>query len=105
MSSSPEFLDYVLDLLSKTSAVRHRKMMGEYVLYSEDKVFGGIYDDRFLIKRTEASERLLPEASLALPYPGAKRMLLVDIEDQDRIAEVVAEMLPEIPLPKAKKKR
>ncbi|WRS30511.1 TfoX/Sxy family protein [Actinomycetaceae bacterium MB13-C1-2] len=104
MSSSPEFLEYVLDLLSETSNVRHRKMMGEYVLYSDGKVFGGIYDGRFLVKQTEASRRLLPEAALELPYPEAKLMFLVDIENRDRIAEVVAEMLPELPLPKARKK-
>ncbi len=104
MPSSPEFLNYVLDLLSRTLDVRYRKMMGEYVLYSEDKVFGGIYDDRFLIKQTEASRRLLPEASLEVPYPGAKQMLLVDSEDQDLIADVVSQMLPEISPPKTKKK-
>lgn len=84
--------------------MRYRKMMGEYVLYSQDKVFGGIYDDRFLIKQTAASKRLLPEASLEAPYPGAKQMFLVDSEDQDLIAEVVAQMLPEIAPPKTKKK-
>lgn len=96
VASSVEFLDYVLDLLSETSEVRHRRMMGEYVLYSDDKVFGGIYDDRLLIKQTEASRRLLPDAVLEAPYPGAKQMLLIDTEDRDLIADVVAQMLPEI---------
>ena len=105
MPSSIEFLDYVLDLLSETSNVRYRKMMGEYVLYSENKVFGGIYDDRFLIKQTAASARLLPEAPLEIPYPGAKHMLLIDVENRALIAEVVARMLPEIPAPKSRKKR
>lgn len=105
MASSVEFLDYVLDLLSETSSVQSRKMMGEYVLYSEGRVFGGIYDDRFLIKDTESSRTLFPEASKETPYEGARQMLLVDTEDRVLIANVIAAMLPEIPAPRAKKKR
>ena len=105
MASSEGYLAYVMDLLSDVPDVRHRKMMGEYVLYAENKVFGGIYDDRFLIKQTAASARLLPEAPLEIPYPGAKHMLLIDIENRALIAEVVARMLPEIPAPKPRKKR
>ena len=104
MPSSIEFLDYVLDLLSETSDVRYRKMMGEYVLYASGKVFGGIYDDRFLVKRTPVSKRLLPDAPEQLPYEGAKPMLLVDFEDRTRLAELVAAMLPELSEPRKRKK-
>ena len=51
--------------------------MGEYLLYVYGKGIGGIYDDRFLIKRTVPGEALLPHGREALPYPGAKPMLLV----------------------------
>ena len=53
MPSTPEYLEYVLDLLLDVPEVTRRKMMGEYVLYVSGKVFGGIYDDRFLVKRTK----------------------------------------------------
>ena len=79
MSSSNQYLDFVLDLLGELDDVAHRKMMGEYVLYYRSKVVGGIYDDRFLLKVTPASERLLPEAPRAIPYEGAKEMLRVEI--------------------------
>lgn len=50
MASSQDYLDYVLDLLSGVEGLTTRKMMGEYLLYSEGTLFGGVYDDRLLIK-------------------------------------------------------
>lgn len=47
MSSTNQYLEFVLDLLGELDNVAHRKMMGEYVLYYRGKVVGGIYDDRF----------------------------------------------------------
>ena len=101
MTSSPEYLEYALDLLRDVPAVTHRKMMGEYLLYSGDVLFGGVYDDRLLLKDTPAARATFPEEQV--PYEGAKPMLLVDSEDPARIAEVVAAMMPELPKPKKKR--
>ena len=104
MSSTNQYLEFVLDLLGELNDVAHRKMMGEYVLYYRGKVFGGIYDDRFLLKVTPASERLLPDAPRAIPYEGGKEMLLVEIEDRDALYDVVDAMWEELPAPKKRKK-
>ena len=103
MSSTEQYLDFVLDLLGELDDVAHRKMMGEYVLCYRGKVIGGIYDDRFLLKVTPASKRLLPDAPRATPYEGAKEMLLVEIEDRDALCDVVSAMWEELPAPKKKK--
>lgn len=50
MASSKEYLAYILEQLSELEDIRYRAMMGEYILYYREKVVGGIYDDRFLIK-------------------------------------------------------
>ena len=102
MASSPEYLDYVLDLLRDVPEVTVRKMMGEYLLYAQDRLFGGVYDDRFLVKVTDASQEVL--ATAAVPYDGASTMLVVDVEDADVVADLVAKMLPELPTPKRRKK-
>ena len=104
MSSTDQYLELVLDLLGELEDVAHCKMMGEYVLYYRGKVIGGIYDDRFLLKVTPASERLLPEAPRAIPYEGAKEMLLVEVEDRDALRDVVDAMWEELPAPKQRKK-
>lgn len=103
MASSEEYLDYVLDLLSKLDGISYRTMMGEYVLYYQGRVFGGIYDDRFLIKPVKAAVAMLPGAQLELPYEGSKEMLLVDIEDREFLRELIEAMYQELPAPKKRK--
>lgn len=98
MASTPEYLEYVLDLLSGVPEVTTRKMMGEYLLYASGKLFGGVYDDRLLVKDTEASRAIL--GTLEVPYEGASPMRLVDIEDAEAVADLVTAMLPELPEPK-----
>ena len=73
-------------------------MMGEYILYYQGKVFGGIYDNRFLVKITKSSTALLPNASKELPYPGTKEMLLVDeLEDKELLAKLIKSIYEELP--------
>ena len=98
MASSAEYLEYVLDLLREVPEVTARKMMGEYLLYEGGRLFGGVYDDRFLVKETPASCAML--ATTMLPCDGAKQMRLVDVEDPGAIAQLVAAMLPELPTPR-----
>ena len=101
MASSPEYLEYVLDLLSEVEDVSTRKMMGEYLLYAGGKLFGGVYDDRFLVKETQASAAAL--SAHEVPYEGAAPMLVVDIEDRETVAELVEAMLPELPAGKRRR--
>ncbi len=100
MASSEEYLEYVLDLLRDVPCISHRKMMGEYMLYSEGILFGGVYDDRFLLKDTPASRGAFAQEQI--PYEGAKPMLLVDNENPAFVAKTVAAMLPQLPKPKKK---
>ena len=104
MSSTKEYLDFVLDQFSETEGVACRAMMGEYILYCQGKVFGGVYDDRLLVKPTPSALAMMPEAARELPYPGAKEMLLVeDMENKALLRDLLEAMLPELPAPKKKK--
>ena len=104
MPSTKSYLEFVLDQLSGVPELDWRAMMGEYVLYCRGRIFGGIYDDRLLVKQTPAAKRMLPDAAAELPYPGAREMLLVDrIEDRDFLAALVEAMVPELPAPKRKR--
>ena len=87
MASSIDYLEYVLDLCRDIKVITYKKMMGEFLLYKNNILFGGIYDDRFLIKKTKSVEGLgLKEA---IPYPSAKPMLLIDTEDSEEIAKLI----------------
>ena len=98
MASTKGYLDYVLEQLAGVEGVKYRAMMGEYILYCRGKVFGGVYDDRLLVKPTPAATAMLPDAAREQPYPGAKEMLLVeDIEDREALKTLVEAMWPELP--------
>ena len=87
MASSNDYLAFVYDLLREVDGISSKKMMGEYLLYKDGILFGGIYDNRFLIKKTSSSNSLgLREQ---IPYPGAKPMLLLDSENPREIASIV----------------
>ncbi len=103
MASSKDYLEFILEQLCELDEISYRAMMGEYILYFKDKIFGGIYDNRFLVKNIESARKLLPNASLELPYEGAKEMLLVDDpEDKELLVQLVSAMYDELPLPKKK---
>ena len=98
MASNKEYLEFVLEQLSLLDDITYKAMMGEYIIYYKGKVAGGIYDDRFLVKQTESAKRLMPDASLELPYEGAKEMILVDgIDDRDFLETLFKEMAAELP--------
>lgn len=101
MASSKEYLDFVLDQLSMLNDISYKAMMGEFILYYQGRIVGGIYDDRFLVKPTKSSKRFMPNAPLELPYEGAKEMLLVeDIENRDFLKNLLNAMVDELPAPK-----
>ena len=94
MASSKDYLVFVLELLRNLSGVTYRKMMGEYILYKDNKIFGGIYDNRFLVKKVIGLEEY--NLKEAIPYPKGKPMLLVDSEDIDEIELIVKKVLANI---------
>lgn len=109
MASTKEYLDYVLEQLAELEGITFRPMMGEYVLYCEGKVVGGVYDDRLLLKPTPGALRLLREAGLEaqmeLPYKGAKEMLLADVDRRELLCRIAQTVADELDAPKKRKAR
>ncbi|MGN0459570.1 MAG: TfoX/Sxy family protein [Ruminococcus sp.] len=104
MSSSKEYLNFVLEQLSDLEDVTYRPMMGEYIIYYRGKIIGGIYDDRFLVKPVSSALAMMPSVVKESPYEGAKEMLLVeDIEDKEFLAKLIEGMYDELPMPRKKK--
>ena len=88
MASSKDFLDYVLEQLRGLHHVSYRPMMGEFLLYYNGVLFGGVYDNRLLIKKTNTNKNYIIEDDL--PYNGAKPMLLVEnLDDENYLIELV----------------
>ena len=105
MTSSKDYLEYILEQLSDLDEISYRAMMGEYIIYYRGKIVGGIYDDRFLVKPVKSAMAMMPDASMELPYEGAKEMILIDdVEDRDFLSELLEAMYDELPAKKKKRK-
>lgn len=88
MASTKEYRDYVLEQLNLLGDISYKPMMGEYLLYYRGVLFGGIYDDRLLIKEVESNKKY--ELSEEIPYDGARSMYQIDnIEDLEELREII----------------
>ena len=106
MASTKEYLDFVLEQLSGLDEISSWAMMGEFILYYRGKVFGGIYDDRLLVKPVKSAVAYMPENIYELPYEGAKKMLLVqEVDSKEFLTGLFNAMYDELPVPKPKKKK
>ena len=104
MATKKEYLEFILGQLSELEDVSCRAMMGEYILYYREKVIGGIYDNRFLVKPTKSAREMMPDADMELPYEGAKEMLLVDnVDDKEFLQRLVSALYDELPAAKKRK--
>ena len=104
MASSREYLDFVLEQLSDLDDISYRSMIGEYIVYYRGKIIGGIYDNRFLVKPTQSALAMMPEASMEIPYEGAKQMIQVDnVENRLFLRKMIEAMFDELSEPKKKR--
>ena len=104
MTSTKGYLDFILEQLSRLQDIEYRPMMGEYLLYYRGKLFGGIYDDRLLLKPVPSVRKSMPEARMELPYEGAKEMILAeDVDNREFLCQLIEKMWEELPSPKRKR--
>ena len=88
MATTKDYRDFIIDSLSLLDNITYKPIMGEYLLYYKNTLFGGIYDDRFLVKRVDNNNKYNMEE--AIPYKGAKPMYLVDdVDNKDLLKEIV----------------
>ena len=88
MSTTKEYKNFILEQLNILDNITCRPMMGEYLLYYNKVLFGGIYDDRLLVKIVDNNKKYNMEESI--PYEGAKPMYLVnDIDNQENLKEII----------------
>ncbi len=101
-----QMMEYVMDQLFGLPGVRQIPMMGGYVFYYNERIFGGIYGSgELLIRITETSKKYMPDAEPELPYEGAKEMLPCTIlDDREKLQRMVVEMWEELPERKKRKK-
>ena len=90
MATTKEYRDFVLEKLNQLDNITYKSMMDEYLLYYNNILFGGIYDNRLLVKIVESNKKYNMQETI--PYDGAKNMYLVDdIDSQETLKEIIVD--------------
>ena len=88
MATTKDYRDFILEQLNLLDNITCKSMMGEYLLYYNGILFGGIYDDRLLVKIVDSNKKYNMQESI--PYESAKPMYLVDdIDNQELLKDIV----------------
>ena len=96
MSTSNEYKDFILEQLDLLDNITCKAMMGEFLLYYKDILFGGIYDNRLLVKIVDSNKKYNMQEQL--PYENTKPMYLVDdVDNKELLKEIVIETCKSLP--------
>lgn len=99
MSTSKEYRDFILEQLDLLDNITCRSMMGEYLLYYNSILFGGIYDSKVLVKIVDSNKKYNMKEQI--PYKGAKPMYLIeDIDNKELLKEIIIGTCKNLPIKK-----
>lgn len=102
MSTSAEYIRFVLEQLEGIEDVTCRKMFGEYLVYVRERPVLLVCDNCTMVKKLPELAELMKDASEGIPYDGAKPHYILDIENRELVAEVIG-ILVEVTPPKRRK--
>lgn len=89
MTTSKEDFNQILAKLEPLGDFTARPMMGEFLLYYNGTLIGGVYDNRLLIKKSDSNVNCgLPEE---LPYDTAKRTMyhITNFDDMSQVQTII----------------
>ena len=96
MATSKEYKEFILEQLDLLDSITCKAMMGEYLLYYNGVLFGGIYDNRLLVKIVNSNKKY--DMQEQIPYESAKPMYLVDdVDNKELLKEIVIETCKGLP--------
>lgn len=96
MATSKEYKDFILVQLDLLDNITCKAMMGEFLLYYNNVLFGGIYDNRLLVKIVDTNKKYSMQEQI--PYETAKPMYLVDdVDNKELLKEIVIETCKGLP--------
>ena len=106
MASSKSYLNFILNQISELENITYKAMMGEYIIYYNGKIIGGVYDDRLLVKPIRSALAYMKNIEYEKPYDGAKEMLVVnDVDDKQYLVGLFKAIYTELQQSNSKKKK
>lgn len=104
MACSITFIESVCNILSSLGDVRSRKMMGDFVIYLNEKCVATACDNLLYVKKLPVIEELMTDCETGKPYEGAKEHYIIDLSNPTFVKIVISTLWDELPFPKSKKK-
>lgn len=96
MATSKEYKDFILEQLDLLDNITCKTMMSEFLLYYNNVLFGGIYDNRFLVKIVDTNKKY--NMNEQIPYETAKPMYLVDdVDNKELLKDIVIDTCKSLP--------
>ncbi len=94
MATTKDYKEFILEELNIINDITCKAMMGEYLLYYKNTLFGGIYDNRLLIKIVDSNKKYKLKESI--PYKSAKSMYLVDTDNKEILKNLILDTYNEL---------
>ena len=104
MACSTEFIESICSMLAPLGEVRSRKMMGDYVIYVNEKCVITACDNNAYVKKLPCIANLMADAECGCPYEGAKEAYILDLSNPHKACKVIEILWDKLPFPKSKKK-
>ena len=105
MSTSNEYIQFVLEQLDGISDVTYKKMFGEYLIYVQKRPVLLVCDNSVMVKKTPELAMLMKDAPDGFPYDGAKAHYILDIENSGLVRSVIEILVRVTPVPKKRNKK
>ena len=102
MACTSEYIDFICKVLAPLGEVRYRKMMGDYVIYVNEKCVITACDNCSFVKKHDCIGLLMADAETGYAYEGAKESYILDFSDQRKAREVISTLWEALPFPKKK---
>lgn len=104
MPCTADFIEFVCSALAPLGEVRSRKMMGDYVIYLNDKCVITACDNMAFVKKLPCIADLMADAERSCPYEGAKEAYILDFQDRQKVLRVIEMLWEDLPFPKSRRK-
>ncbi len=104
MACTTDFIESVCSTLAPLSEVRSRKMMGEYIIYVNEKCVITACDNTAYVKKLPCISSLMADAECGCPYSGAKEAYILDFSNPRKALKVIETLWEHLPFPKSKQK-
>jgi len=105
MSTSQEYINFVLEQLDGIDGVSYKKMFGEYMVYYKERPILTVCDNTVFVKKLPELTEMMKDAECGFPYEGAKESYILDIENDGLLDKIIPILGEIVPLPKSKKRK